>query len=100
MKITSENFEKEVLQAEQPVLVDFWASWCMPCKMMTPIVEEIAKEKEGKIKVYKINIDEEPDLATKYGVMSIPTFLVFKDGKVVNSRVGVQDKQKLLNLLH
>ena len=100
MKITSENFEKEVLQAEQPVLVDFWASWCMPCKMMTPIVEEIAKEKEGKIKVYKINIDEEPDLATKYGVMSIPTFLVFKDGKVVNSSVGVQDKQKLLNLLH
>lgn len=100
MKITSENFEKEVLQAEKPVLVDFWASWCMPCKMMTPIVEEIAKEKEGKIKVYKINIDEEPDLATKYGVMSIPTFLVFKDGKVVNSSVGVQDKQKLLNLLH
>lgn len=100
MKITSENFEKEVLQAEQPVLVDFWASWCMPCKMMTPIVEEIAKEKEGKIKVYKINIDEEPDLATKYGVMSIPTFLVFKDGKVVNSSVGVQDKQELLNLLH
>lgn len=99
MEITSENFEKEVLQASKPVLVDFWASWCMPCKMMAPVVEEIAKEKEQEIKVYKVNIDKETNLATKYGVMSIPTFLVFKDGKVVNSSVGVQDKQELLDLL-
>lgn len=99
MNITSENFEKEVLKSEMPVLVDFWASWCMPCKMMASIVEEIEDEMKGKVKVCKVNIDEEADLAMKYSVMSIPTFLVFKEGKVKNKSVGVQDKEELISLL-
>lgn len=99
MNVTTKNFKQEVLNSDIPVLVDFWASWCNPCKMMTPVVEEIAKEMEGKAKVCKVNIDEESDLATQYHVMSIPTFLVFKEGKVVNSTVGVQDKQELIDLL-
>lgn len=99
MNVTSKNFEEEVLNSKIPVLVDFWASWCGPCKMMSPVVDEIAKEMEGKAKVCKVNIDDEQDLAVKYGIMSIPTFLIFKDGKVVNSIVGVQDKQKIINLL-
>lgn len=99
MNITNKNFEQEVLNSNVPVLVDFWASWCGPCKMMSPVVEEIAKEMEGKAKVCKVNVDDEQELAMKYGIMSIPTFLIFKDGKVVNSVVGVQDKQKLINVL-
>ena len=99
MNITSKNFENEVLNSDVPVLVDFWASWCGPCKMMSPVVEEIANEMQGKAKVCKVNVDEEQELAMKYSIMSIPTFLVFKDGKVVNSTLGVQDKQKLIELL-
>lgn len=99
MNITSKNFNEEVLNSKIPVLVDFWASWCGPCKMMLPVVEEIEKEMEGKAKICKVNVDEERDLAMKYDIMSIPTFLVFKDGKVVNSILGVQDKQKIINLL-
>lgn len=99
MNVTTENFKQEVLNSDIPVLVDFWASWCNPCKMMIPVVEEIAKEMEGKAKVCKVNIDEESALATQYHVMSIPTFLVFKEGKVVNSTVGVQDKKELIDLL-
>lgn len=99
VNITSKNFNEEVLNSNVPVLVDFWASWCGPCKMMSPVVEEIAKEMEGKAKVCKVNVDDEQDLAMQYGIMSIPTFLIFKDGKVVNSTLGVQDKQKLINLL-
>lgn len=99
MNVTSKNFKEEVLESDLLVLVDFWASWCGPCKMMSPVVEQIAKEMDGKAKVCKVNIDEEQDLAMKYGIMSIPTFLIFKDGKVVNSAVGVRDKQELINLL-
>lgn len=99
MNVTTENFEKEVLNSELPVLVDFWASWCGPCKMMSPVVEEIAKELEGKAKVCKINVDEESDLAIKYGIMSIPTFLVFKEGKVVSTKIGMQDKEELKSLI-
>lgn len=99
MNITSKNFKEEVLNSNVPVLVDFWASWCGPCKMMSPVVEEIANEMQGKAKVCKVNVDDEQDLAMEYGIMSIPTFLVFKDGKVVNSTLGVQDKEKLINLL-
>lgn len=99
MNVTSENFEKEVLKSEIPVLVDFWASWCMPCKRMMPVVEQIEQEMQNKVKVCKVNIDEQAELAVQYGVMSIPTFFVFKDGKVVNKTIGMQDKQELLNLL-
>lgn len=83
LKITSENFEQEVLKAAQPVVIDFWASWCGPCKMFSPIVDEFAEENEGKVKVGKVNIDDEPDLASRFGVMSIPTAILFKNGQAV-----------------
>ena len=95
LKITSENFEQEVLKAAQPVVIDFWASWCGPCKMFSPIVDEFAEENEGKVKVGKVNIDDEPDLASRFGVMSIPTAILFKNGQPVQSMVGVQPKAKL-----
>lgn len=98
LKITSENFEKEVLESNELVLIDFYATWCGPCKMMSPIVEEIAKELEGKIKVFKVDTDEEQDLAIKYGIMSIPTFMVFKNGKVEKTAVGMRDKEELINM--
>lgn len=96
--ITEENFEQEVLQSDVPVLVDIWASWCGPCKMLSPIVDEIAKEAAG-FKVGKINADDEGALAAKFGVSSIPTLLVFKDGEVVNQSVGFIPKEKVLALL-
>ncbi len=99
LHLTSDNFEREVLKSDIPVMIDFWANWCMPCKMMSPIVDEIAKEMEGKVKVAKVNIDEEQALTLKYGIMSIPTFVVIKNGNVVNQSIGMQDKQELLKLL-
>ena len=95
LKITSENFEQEVLKAAQPVVIDFWASWCGPCILFSPIVDEFAEENEGKVKVGKVNIDDEPDLASRFGVMSIPTAILFKNGQAVQSMVGVQPKAKL-----
>lgn len=99
LTLTQANFEQEVLHAKVPVLVDFWATWCGPCKMMGPVVEQIEKEMGATVKVGKVNIDENTSLATKYNVMSIPTFLVFKDGKLVNSSVGVQDKENIKAML-
>ena len=97
LKITGENFEQEVINADKIVVVDFYADWCGPCKMMAPIIEEIAKELEGKAKVGKINIDDNQSLAVKYQVMSIPTIAIFKQGKVIQSFVGVTDKQEILD---
>lgn len=99
-KFTSEDFETEVLKSEIPVMVDFYADWCGPCKMMTPIVDELASEFEGKIKVGKIDIDENSDIALKYGVMSIPTLIIFKDGQVVRKEVGMQTKKLLVSDLN
>lgn len=99
LEVTENNFEQEVLKSEVPVLVDFWASWCGPCKMMAPIVEEISKEVSGKAKVCKVNIDDYPSLSTKYKIMSIPTFLIFEKGKVKNMTVGVQDKNDIISKL-
>ena len=98
VKLTAENFEQEVLQSEQPVLVDFYADWCGPCKMMGPVVEEVASE-IADAKVCKINIDEEISVAQKFGVMSIPTFIAFKNGEVVGKQVGAVPKSALSNLL-
>jgi len=99
MDIKVENFEKEVIESEVPVLVDFWASWCGPCKMMTPVMEEIAEELGDNVKVCKVNIDEERSLALKFNVMSIPTFLIFKNGEIVDTKIGVQDKSVLVEAL-
>ena len=93
---TDENFQKEVLESKTPVLVDLWAPWCGPCRMLSPLVEELAKEYAGKgIAIGKLNVDENPTTATKYHVMSIPTLLFFKDGEVVEQLVGVQTKEAL-----
>lgn len=97
--ITEQNFEEEVLKSDIPVLVDFWATWCGPCRMLAPIIEQIANEQEGKVKVGKINVDEEMNLAAAFGVQSIPTVMVFKDGKVTNMAVGVRPKAQLEAML-
>ena len=97
LNLSSENFEKEVLNSEEPVLVDFYADWCGPCKMMAPVVESLAGELKGKARVGKINVDENQDLAMEYNVMSIPTLIIFKDGKETKRFVGVRDKSEILN---
>lgn len=99
IKITRDNFEEEVIQSDKPVLLDFWAEWCGPCRMVGPVVEEISNEQAGTIKVGKVNVDEEMELAQAFNVMSIPTLVVMKDGKVANSTIGFQGKESLLNLL-
>ena len=98
IKLSTENFEKEVLKSEKPVLVDFYADWCGPCNAMAPVIEELAKELEGKVKVGKINVDENPDIAVEYNVMSIPTLIVFKNGKEEKRLVGLRNKEELNNL--
>ena len=87
--LTAENFEQEILQADKPAIVDFWATWCGPCRMLAPVIEEIANEYEGKVKVGKVNVDDEQELAIRYGVMSIPSVIFFKDGKEIDRKVGV-----------
>ena len=96
--ITKENFDKEVMQAEGTVLIDFWAAWCGPCRMIAPAVEKIAEERPD-VKVCKVNIDDEQELAIKYGVMSIPSLMVVKNGEIVNTAVGLRPKEEIEALL-
>jgi thioredoxin 1 len=95
LHLTDSNFKKEVLESELPVLVDYWAPWCGPCRIMAPILEELAKEYHEKIKIAKLNIDDNPKIPTHYQVMSIPTLMLFKNGKVIDQAVGVLTKAEL-----
>ena len=99
LKITRENFENEVMKSNIPVLIDFWAPWCGPCRMMGPIIEQLAEEYEGKAKVGKVNVDEDGELSQAFGVMSIPTIVLVKDGKVVKQAVGARPKTEVEAML-
>lgn len=100
LTITKENFEDEVLKSDKPVLIDFWAEWCGPCKMLSPIVDQIAGEVTQKARVGKVNVDEQPELASQFKVMSIPTLVMIKDGKPVATSVGVKPKKEILAMLN
>jgi len=99
LKITRENFEQEVLKSDKPVLIDFWAPWCGPCRMLSPTISDIAEEYKDKVKVGKVNVDEEEELAAMFRVSSIPLLVVMKNGKVVNSAVGVRPKDQIVNMI-
>ena len=99
LTITEQNFDEEVMRSDVPVLVDFWATWCGPCRMLAPVIEEIAKEYEGKIKVGKVNVDNERELALQFGVSSIPTVMVFQNGEIKATSVGYRPKEELEALL-
>ena len=94
-QVTDANFEEEVLNSDQPVLVDYWAEWCGPCKALTPVLEEVAPEYAGKVKIAKMNIDENPSTPVKYGIRSIPTLMIFKNGSVENMKLGAMSKAPL-----
>ncbi|NJP40153.1 thioredoxin [Oscillospiraceae bacterium HV4-5-C5C] len=97
--VTKDNFKDEVVNASEPVLLDFWAAWCGPCRMVSPLVDELAEELSGKIKVGKVNVDEQPELAAQFGVMSIPTLAVLKNGEVVKKSIGAKPKSAIKDML-
>jgi len=99
IQVNDDNFQKEVLESEGLVLVDFWAPWCMPCRMLAPTIEEIANEMEGKVKVCKMNVDENVQYPQEYGIMSIPTVMLFKDGQVVETMIGLQPKEEIVKTI-
>jgi thioredoxin 1 len=99
MHLNDGNFESQVISSKQPVLVDFWADWCSPCKKVAPVIDELSKEYKGKIKVAKVNVDEGREVATKFGIMSIPTFILFKNGKIAKQIVGAVSKNELKSIL-
>ncbi|MBU4562065.1 thioredoxin [bacterium] len=100
VEVNGNNFQQEVLESSIPVLVDFWASWCMPCRMLAPIIEKLAEENQGKLKVCKLNTDENQNIAAQYGIQGIPTLIVFKEGQEVSRTVGVMPKEKLQEKLN
>ncbi|MCC8023228.1 MAG: thioredoxin [Clostridiales bacterium] len=98
-ELTADNFETEVNQSDKPVLIDFWAEWCVPCQMLGPVVDEIAEEQSEQVKVAKVNIDEQPELAQQFEVMTIPTLMVMRDGNVENTAIGVRSKEDILEMI-
>jgi thioredoxin 1 len=99
VEVTTENFEQEVLQSDVPVLIDFWAEWCMPCKMIAPVLDEMAEEYDGKLKIGKLNVDEQGELAARYNVVSIPTLMVFKGGEIAGQQIGAAPRERLEELV-
>lgn len=97
--VTKSEFDTEILDSKLPVLVDFWAPWCGPCRMLSPVLDELAGEMSGRVKILKVNVDEEPELASKFGVMSIPTVIAFKQGKATNKVVGFRSKDDFKNMI-
>lgn len=98
-KITSDNFDSEVMKADQPVLVDFWAEWCAPCKLVAPVMDELAEEFEGRAKIANVNIEDEGGLARKFRIMSIPTIMLFKNGQIAEKVIGARPKEELSNII-
>ncbi|MBS7540453.1 thioredoxin [Ancylobacter lacus] len=99
-KVSDHSFEADVINSSQPVLVDFWAEWCGPCRMVAPVLDEVAGELASKVKIVKLNVDENPETASKFGIMSIPTLLLFKDGKIASRQVGAAPKAKLISWIN
>lgn len=99
MELTDKNFEKEVLRADIPVLVDFWSSWCPPCKVTEPVVDKLEREYDGKVKVGKINVDKYPSVASRYKIMGVPTFMIFRDGKMVAKGIGAKSEKQLREMI-
>lgn len=100
LEVTDSNFEEQILKADKPALVDFWAEWCGPCRMITPIVDELSEELDGKAIISKVNVDNNPEICSKYGIRNIPTILFFKDGEVVDKQVGATQKNVLLDKIN
>jgi thioredoxin 1 len=99
-KVSDSSFEADVLKSKDPVLVDFWAEWCGPCRMVAPVLEEVAGELAGKLKIVKLNVDENPQTASKYGIMSIPTLMIFKNGELASRQIGAAPKSKLVQWIN